>query len=110
MPKPTEKIGCHEHQRRNCKLERAASLLGASPHDKVVSSEMVVRLLEAVLEPGERVCLECNHQKQADFLAQALTRVDSARVNRLHMLQSVLALIELLDLCELGIAKQLDLS
>ena len=27
-------------------------------------------LLEAVLEPGDRVCLEGNNQKQADFLAQ----------------------------------------
>jgi malonate decarboxylase alpha subunit len=83
-------------------------VLGASLHDKVVPADMAVRLLEAVLEPGDRVCMEGNNQKQADFLAQALTRVDPARVNKLHMLQSVLALPEHLDLYELGIAEQLD--
>jgi malonate decarboxylase alpha subunit len=31
-----------------------------------------------VIEPGDRVCLEGNNQKQADFLTQALTHVDSA--------------------------------
>jgi malonate decarboxylase alpha subunit len=110
MANPPEKIWDHERQRRNHKLERAASELGASLRDKVLPADMAVRLLEAVLEPGDRVCLEGNNQKQADFLAQALTRVDPARVNRLHMLQSVLALPEHLDLYELGIAEQLDFS
>ena len=107
---PTEKIWDHERQRCNRKLALAASALGASLRDKVVSADMAVQLLEAVIEPGDRVCLEGNNQKQADFLAQALTRVDPARVNKLHMLQSVLALPEHLDLYELGIAEQLDFS
>jgi malonate decarboxylase alpha subunit len=91
-------------------LERAATALGASLRDKVVSVDMAVKLLEAVIEPGERACLEGNNQRQADFLARALTRVDPVRVNKLHMLQSVLALPEHLDLYELGIAEQLDFS
>jgi len=78
MQKPTEKIWDHERQRRNHKLARAASALGASQRDKVVSADMSVQLLEAVLEPGDRVRLEGNNQKQADFLAQALTRVGPA--------------------------------
>ncbi|MBI3479542.1 MAG: malonate decarboxylase subunit alpha [Nitrosomonadales bacterium] len=110
MPNPTNKIWDHERQRRNRKLERAASALGASLRDKMVSADLAVQLLEAVIEPGDRVCLEGNNQKQADFLAQALTRVDPARVNKLHMLQSVLALPEHLDLYELGIAEQVDFS
>ena len=110
MHTPIEKIWDHERQRRNRKLERAASSLGASLRDKVVSADLAVQLLEAVIEPGDRVCLEGNNQKQADFLAQALTRVDPARVNKLHMLQSVLALPEHLDLYELGIAEQVDFS
>jgi malonate decarboxylase alpha subunit len=110
MHKPAEKIWDHERQRRNRKLERAASALGASLRDKVAPADLAVQLLEAVIEPGDRVCLEGNNQKQADFLAQALTRVDPARVNKLHMLQSVLALPEHLDLYELGIAEQVDFS
>ena len=110
MLKPSEKIWDHERQRRNRKLERAASALGASLRDKVVTANKVVQLLEAVIEPGDRVCLEGNNQKQADFLAQALTKVGPTKVNKLHMLQSVLALPEHLDLYELGIAEQLDFS
>ena len=83
MPKPIDKIWDHERQRRTRKLERAALALGASLRDKVVSADMAVRLLEAVIEPGDRVCLEGNNQKQADFLAQALTRVDPARGARI---------------------------
>ena len=110
MLKPSEKIWDHERQRRNRKLERAASALGASLRDKVVTANKVVQLLEAVIEPGDRVCLEGNNQKQADFLAQALAKVDPAKVHELHMVQSVLALPEHLDLFELGIAEQLDFS
>ena len=42
-------------------------------------------LLEAVLEPGDRVCLEGNNQKQADFLAKSLAAVSPERVHDLHM-------------------------
>jgi hypothetical protein len=45
----------------------------------------------SVILTGDRVCLEGNNQKQADFLARALTEV-VARVHGLHMVQSVLAL------------------
>jgi hypothetical protein len=57
MLKPPEKIWDHERQRRNRKLERAASVQGAPLHDKVVPVELAVRLLEAVIKPGDRVCL-----------------------------------------------------
>jgi malonate decarboxylase alpha subunit len=106
----SEKIWDHERQRRNRKLERAASALGGSMQDKVVPADLAVQLLEAVINQGDRVCLEGNNQKQADFLAQSLTRVDPARVNKLHMLQSVLALPEHLDVFESGIAEQVDFS
>jgi malonate decarboxylase alpha subunit len=94
-------------QDRRRRLERAAAL---PAHGKIVPAEHVVALLEAVLEPGDRVCLEGNNQKQADFLAQALTRVDPVWVHDLHLLQSVIALPEHLDLFELGVASRLDFS
>src|ERR1700759_4228246 len=61
-------------------------------------------------KPGDRVCLEGDNQKQADFLARALTQVSPERVHDLHMVQSVLSLPEHLDLFELGIASKLDFS
>ena len=92
------------------RLARAAEALGAQRIGKQVAAASISTLLEAVLEPGDRVCLEGNNQKQADFLAQALVRVDPARVNHLHMVQSVLALPEHLDIFETGVATKLDFS
>jgi malonate decarboxylase alpha subunit len=56
------------------------------------------------------VCLEGDNQKQADFLARCLAQVDVRRVHDLHLVQSVLALPEHLDLFERGIARRLDFS
>ncbi|MFL6719490.1 MAG: malonate decarboxylase subunit alpha, partial [Burkholderiaceae bacterium] len=67
-------------------------------------------LLHQVIECGDRVCLEGNNQKQADFLGKALARLDPARINGLHMLLSVLALPEHLDVFDKGIASRLDFS
>src|SRR5947209_3974054 len=95
---------------RAARLARAAAALGKQLTGKRVATEAIGRLLEAVLEPGDRVCLEGNNQKQADFLARALVQVDSSRVHGLHMVQSVLALPEHLDVFENGVARRLDFS
>lgn len=91
---------------RSVRLKRAASLVSG----KLVPAELATALLGAVLEPGDRVCIEGNNQKQADFLARCLTRLDPAQVHSLHMLQSVLALPEHLDIFDKGIASKLDFS
>jgi malonate decarboxylase alpha subunit len=39
---------------------------------KMVGEAGVTALLEAVIMPGDRVCLEGDNQKQADFLAASL--------------------------------------
>jgi malonate decarboxylase alpha subunit len=95
---------------RAARLARAAAALGARLNGKRVDAQAIGPLLEAVIAPGDRVCLEGNNQKQADFLAKALVQVDPARVHGLHMVQSVLALPEHLDIFENGIASRLDFS
>ena len=92
------------------RLVRVSEALGPQCSGKQVATEAIVALLEAALEPGDRVCLEGNNQKQADFLAQALNQMDPQRVHGLHMVQSVLALPEHLDIFENGIASRLDFS
>lgn len=91
---------------RKERLARAAPFASG----KQVQSDATVALLGAVLESGDRVCIEGNNQKQADFLARCLTRLDPAQVHDLHMVQSVLALPEHLDLFDNGIASKLDFS
>ncbi len=93
-------------QQRQQRLQRAAEagLQREVPHARVID------LFEAVIEPGDRVCLEGNNQKQADFLAESLAQVNPERVRDLHMVQSVLSLPSHLDVFERGIAKRLDFS
>ena len=93
---------------RAARLARAGELAGVRA--KMVDADAIVALLEALIVPGDRVCLEGDNQKQADFLARALTQVSPERVHDLHMVQSVLSLPEHLDVFELGIASKLDFS
>ena len=98
-------------QGRAARLARAAEALGPRLRGKVVVDAAAIgALLEAVIQPHDRVCLEGNNQKQADFLADALVAVDPQRVHHLHMVQSVLALPQHLDVFENGVASKLDLS
>ena len=92
--------------RRQARLQRAADAgLG-----RLLPHAEVPRLLHTVLEPGDRVCLEGNNQKQANFLAECLAQLDPAQVHGLHMVQSVLSLASHLDVFERGIAQRLDFS
>ncbi|KWV15375.1 malonate decarboxylase subunit alpha [Xanthomonas translucens] len=102
MPQDWNTLADNRRQR----LQRAAGLT----RGRLVEAKDAVALLEAVIEPGDRVCVEGNNQKQADFLSQCLTEVDPARVHGLHLLQSVLALPSHLDVFERGIAQRLDFS
>jgi malonate decarboxylase alpha subunit len=77
---------------------------------KIVDATDTTKLLEAIVRPGDRVCLEGDNQKQADFLASRLAEVAPDRVKDLHIVQSGIVLPEHLDLFELGIAKKLDFS
>jgi len=77
---------------------------------KIVEARDATRLLEAVIRPGDRVCLEGDNQKQADLLSSALLAVDSRKISGLHMVQSGIVLPEHLDLFDRGIAKKLDFA
>jgi malonate decarboxylase alpha subunit len=90
------------------RLARAAAACGAS--GKLCPAKRATQLLEAIIEPGDRVAIEGDNQKQADFLASALANADPARVHDLHMVQSVLALPDHLAVFERGIANRLDFS
>ncbi len=96
----------NQTRNREARLARAAPLA----RGKVVAASDAGDLLAAVLEPGDRVCLEGNNQKQADFLAARLAGLDPSRVHDLHMVQSVLALPQHIDVFERGIASRLDFS
>jgi malonate decarboxylase alpha subunit len=91
-------------------LER---MKGAAPYihnGKVLAAADTTKVLEAVIRPFDRVNIEGNNQKQADFLAECLKKCDTQRVHDLHMVQSAVPLAVHLDLFEVGIARKLDFA
>jgi len=77
---------------------------------KILAPNDATALLEAVVRPGDRICLEGDNQKQADFLAACLAKADPKVLHDLHVVQSGIVLPEHLDLFEKGIARKLDFS
>jgi malonate decarboxylase alpha subunit len=81
---------------------------GALAKHKIVETRDVFALVEAVIRPGSRVCLEGDNQRQGDCLAKCLAAVDVHRVHNVRMAQSGVRLSEHLDGFESGVAKRLD--
>ncbi|HEX4618083.1 MAG TPA: malonate decarboxylase subunit alpha [Steroidobacteraceae bacterium] len=92
--------------------DKARRLAGVGPYvdGKLVRSADIVAVLEALLRAGDRVALEGNNQKQADFLSRALVQVDPARIHDLHMLISSITRPEHLTLFERGIARRVEFA
>ncbi|MCX6983382.1 MAG: malonate decarboxylase subunit alpha [Lentisphaerae bacterium] len=91
---------------RRGRLERAAGIAAG----KFVVADEMTKLLEAVIECGDIVCVEGDNQKQADFLSKCLAGMNPAKVNKLHMVLSTISLGDQLDIFEKGIAETVDFS
>ncbi|ALZ99056.1 malonate decarboxylase subunit alpha [Corynebacterium glutamicum] len=77
---------------------------------KFIPTEKITEALELLIQPGDRVALEGNNQKQADFLSRSLARVNPERIHDLHMLFPSISRPEHLDLFEDGIASKVDFA
>jgi len=95
--------------RRDAKAQRVAA---ASVHanGKLLEQRAIVEALQALLRPGDRVALEGNNQKQADFLSRALVQADPRKLHDIHLLISSISRPEHLTLFERGIARRVDFS
>lgn len=93
-------------------LDTQERLSHAGPYmdGKVFAAKDAVKVLEAVIRAGDRVNIEGNNQKQADFLAECLCKVDVDRINHLHMVQSSVPLDLHLKMFEIGVAERLDFA
>lgn len=90
--------------------ERMSHALPFRRKGKEVAAADTVKLLEAIIHAGDKVNLEGNNQKQADFLAKCLSEVDKSKIHDLHMVQSAAPLPIFIELFEKGIAKKLDFA
>ena len=67
---------------------------------RIIPTERITEALEKIIQPGDRVILEGNNQKQASFLSQALVASDPQIVHDLHMIMSSITSPEHLDIFE----------
>lgn len=77
---------------------------------KVLPTDDLPAMLEKLIAPGDRVVLEGNNQKQADFLSRMLSQTSPDKLHDLHMIMPSVSLPEHLDLFEKGIARKIDFS
>lgn len=91
-------------------LQRLSKIKKYRKNDKFIDADDLVAVLSELIRSGDRVCIEGDNQKQASFLAAAMTQLDPKQVNHLHMIQSAIALPEHLDIFEKGIASRIDFS
>src|ERR1700754_2693974 len=76
----------------------------------VLAQNKMVETLESVIQSGDRIVMEGDNQKQADFLSRSLAKVDPKRIHDLHLVISSISRPEHLTLFELGIAKKVDFA
>lgn len=92
--------------------DKAARLAAVADYvdGKLVRRADIVPVLEALVRAGDRVALEGNNQKQADFLSRSLVEVDPGKIHGLHMLIPSITRPEHLTLFERGIARRVEFS
>lgn len=100
----------HTHRSDEYQARLQAGTAAVAAQGKFVAPDAATRLLTAVIRSGDRVCLEGDNQKQADFLARALAALDPQQVHDLHLVQSSVVLPEHLDVFRRGIARRLDFA
>lgn len=95
--------------RRQNKRERMARV---KPwlRGKLLDARDIQQALGSLLESGDRIVLEGDNQKQADFLAASLAALDPERVHDLHLLISSITRPEHIQLFERGIARKVDFA
>ncbi|MCP1291930.1 malonate decarboxylase subunit alpha [Chromobacterium sp. S0633] len=95
--------------RRQDKQRRIERLRGMASGKQLAAAD-IVAALHVLLQSGDKVVLEGNNQKQADFLSRALAQLEPGRVCDLHMIMPCVSRSEHLDVFERGIARRLDFS
>jgi len=100
----------HSWKKRLEAKEKRTEKMKDITSSRIIPTNKIVQALETLIQPGDRVVLEGNNQKQASFLSAALAKADPEKLYDLHMIMSSISRPEHLDLFEYGIAKKVDFS
>ncbi len=70
---------------RRAEKARRLACVASLTRGRLLPAEHIVEALEALLVPGDRVALEGENQKQADFLSRSLAQVNPHVIHDLHL-------------------------
>jgi malonate decarboxylase alpha subunit len=94
---------------RDAKARRIDEL-GSLAKGKLIRAADIIAALQVLIHSHDRVALEGDNQKQADFLSRSLVQADPKLLHDIHLLISTISRPEHLTLFERGIARKLDFS
>ncbi|SAK45639.1 malonate decarboxylase subunit alpha [Caballeronia calidae] len=103
---PTHSRWATRRAEKHRRLARVASIADGN----VLPAGRIVDVLQNLIAAGDRVVVEGNNQKQADFLSRSLAKVDPEVIHDLHLIIPSVSRAEHLDLFERGIARKLDFA
>src|ERR1700689_5238429 len=110
MTQQAEKQGTRSWTMRRDEKRRRMQRIEPWMKGPVLAQNKMVEALETVIQSGDRIVMEGDNQKQADFLSRSLVRVDPKNLHDLHLIISSISRPEQLTLFELGIAKKIDFA
>jgi malonate decarboxylase alpha subunit len=76
----------------------------------LLQPEHTLDALHRLIRPFDRIVLEGDNQKQADFLSRSLAQCDSKKLHDIHLVISSISRPEHLTIFELGIARKVDFA
>ena len=100
----------HSWTTRRDEKRRRMTLVKPWMKGPVLPRAKIIEALETLIVSGDRVVLEGDNQKQADFLSRSLVKADVNKLRDLHLIISSISRPEHLTLFELGIAKKVDFA
>jgi malonate decarboxylase alpha subunit len=97
---------CARRDEKNRRMESVRSWMNGP----VLEAERIIDALHFLIQPHDRIVLEGDNQKQAEFLSRSLAKCDPRKLHDLHLVISSISRPEHLTLFELGIARKVDFS
>jgi malonate decarboxylase alpha subunit len=95
---------------RRDEKKRRLQLVSSWMSGPILPQKKLTQALQLLIASGDRIVLEGDNQKQADFLSRSLVQADPKKLHDLHLIISSISRPEHLTLFELGIAKKLDFA
>ncbi len=73
---------------RNEEKKRRTALVAPWMSGPILPKEKIVEALELLVASGDRIVIEGDNQKQADFLSRSLIKVNPKKLHDLHLIVS----------------------